>query len=400
MLDCDNSILMIKMKNMNKKSLMLMVASAFALGMNAQGKYTIDGNLKNADGKKIYLSVGDFGATETDSTVVANGKFTFKGEIDAPFKSGTLILGDLTDYRNAKAWQIAVEPITITVAGDANQPESVVVNAGKIQEDLNRMQKEMEVFEKPLRQLNDAYYAQQTQEGRDSVGNLMESYRKQYQEYSDNYMKTRTNSYYATQFLNMDMGNMKYEDIKAIWEKLSPEVQKYGVNAKDVKSELEVLAKVRPGCPAPDFTANDINGKPFTLSSLKGKVVIIDFWASWCGPCRKSNPHMRELYAKYHKKGLDMVYVSDDDNNPAKWKAAVEKDQLIGDGFHHVLRGLKITDPVKYTMDKTNDISDKYAIHYLPTKYLIDKKGNIVCKINEGEDAKLDAQIEQLLNAK
>lgn len=400
MLDCDNSILMIKMKNMNKKSMMLIAASAFALGMNAQGKYTIDGNLKNADGKKIYLSVGDFGATETDSTVVANGKFTFKGEIDAPFKSGTLILGDLTDYRNAKAWQIAVEPITITVAGDANQPESVVVNAGKIQEDLNRMQKEMEVFEKPLRQLNDAYYAQQTQEGRDSVGNLMESYRKQYQEYSDNYMKTRTNSYYATQFLNMDMGNMKYEDIKAIWEKLSPEVQKYGVNAKDVKSELEVLAKVRPGCPAPDFTANDINGKPFTLSSLKGKVVIIDFWASWCGPCRKSNPHMRELYAKYHKKGLDMVYVSDDDNNPAKWKAAVEKDQLIGDGFHHVLRGLKITDPVKYTMDKTNDISDKYAIHYLPTKYLIDKKGNIVCKINEGEDAKLDAQIEQLLNAK
>lgn len=400
MLDCDNSILMIKMMNMNKKSIILIATSAFALGMNAQGKYTIDGNLKNADGKKIYLSVGDFGATETDSTVVANGKFTFKGEIDAPFKSGTLILGDLTDYRNAKAWQIAVEPITITVAGDANQAESIVVNAGKIQEDLNRMQKEMEVFEKPLRQLNDAYYAQQTQEGRDSVGKLMEPYHKQYSEYAKNYMTTRTNSYYATQFLNMDMGNMKYEDIKAIWEKLSPEVQKYGVNAKDVKSELEVLAKVRPGCPAPDFTANDINGKPFTLSSLKGKVVIIDFWASWCGPCRKSNPHMRELYAKYHKKGLDMVYVSDDDNNPAKWKAAVEKDQLIGDGFHHVLRGLKITDPVKYTMDRTNDISDKYAIHYLPTKYLIDKKGNIVCKINEGEDAKLDAQIEQLLNAK
>lgn len=379
---------------------MLMIASAFALGMNAQGKYTINGSLQNADGQKIYLSVGDFGATETDSTVVTNGKFTFQGEIDTPFKSGSLILGSLTDYRNAKMWQVAVEPITITVTGDANQPESVVVNAGKIQEELNRMNQEMEVFEKPLRRLSDAYYAQQTKEGKDSVQALQEPYFKMYREYTKNYMSTHTDSYYATQFLNMDMGNMTYEDIKAIWEKFSPEVQKYGVNAKDVKSELEVLAKVRPGCPAPDFTANDINGKPFTLSSLKGKVVIIDFWASWCGPCRKSNPHMRELYAKYHKKGLDMVYVSDDDSNPAKWKAAVEKDQLIGDGFHHVLRGLKITDPVKYTMDRTNDISDKYAIHYLPTKYLIDKKGNIVCKINEGEDAKLDAQIEQLLNAK
>ena len=385
---------------MNRKSTLLIVAAIFALNANAQGKYTINGNLQNAEGKTIYLMTGDFGSTEMDSTAVNNGKFTFKGELDSPFKSGTLVLGSLTDYRSAKSWQIAIEPGIISVNGDANQEKAVVVKAGKAQEELDGMEQEMSVFEKPLRQLSDALYAQQTKEGRDSVEKLMEPYRKQYQEYMSNYMNTRTNSYYATQFLSGAMGNMSYEEIKAIWDKLSPDVQKYGVSAKNVKTELETLAKVRPGKPAPDFTANDINGKPFTLSSLKGKVVIIDFWASWCGPCRKSNPHMRELYAKYHKKGLDMVYVSDDDSNPAKWKAAVEKDQLIGDGFHHVLRGLKITDPVKYTMDRTNDISDKYAIHYLPTKYLVDKKGNIVCKINEGDDAKLDAQIEQLLNAK
>lgn len=292
-----------------KKSILISAAAALTLQIAAQGKYTINGNLQNAEGQKIYLSVGDFGNTEIDSTVVANGKFTFQGELQEP-------------------------------------------------------------------------------------------YRKQYQEFTKNYIQTHTDSYYATQYLSMDMGSMTYEDIKAAWDKLSPDVQKYGVNAKAIKSELEVLAKVRPGKPAPDFTANDINGKPFTLSSLKGKVVILDFWASWCVPCRKSNPHMRELYAKYHKKGLDMVYVSDNDSNPAKWKAAVEKDQLVGDGFHHVLRGLKITDRARYTFDKTNDISDKYAIHFLPTKYLIDKKGNIVCKINEGEDAKLDAEIERLLNSK
>ena len=67
---------------------------------------------------------------------------------------------------------------------------------------------------------------------------------------------------------------------------------------------------------------------------------------------------------------------------------------------NHVLRGYKVIDPAKNTADKANDISDKYAIHFLPTKYLIDKKGNIVCKINEGEDAKLDAMIEKLLNEK
>lgn len=381
-----------------KKITMIVAASMVALSSFAQGKYSIIGNVQNAEGQKIYFNRGDFGNTETDSTVITGGKFTFNGEINVPFLSGNLCIGNPRDYQNAKVWQIAIEPLTIYVTGDASKQEGVTIKGGKVQDELNCMNKEMEVFIAPLTKLNEAYYNQTTQEGKDSINKIMEPYQKQYAEYIKNFMNTHTNSYFVTQFLSMDMGNMTYEEIKAVWEKLSPAVQKYGVRAADVKSELEVLAKVRPGCPAPDFTANDINNKPFTLSSLKGKVVIIDFWASWCGPCRKSNPHMRELYSKYHKKGLDMVYVSDDDNNPAKWKAAVEKDQLVGDGFHHVLRGLKMVDKAKYTFDKTNDISDKYAIHYLPTKYLIDKKGNIVCKINEGEDAKLDAMIEKLLN--
>ena len=76
----------------------------------------------------------------------------------------------------------------------------------------------------------------------------------------------------------------------------------------------------------------------------------------------------------------------------------MKKDQLTGEGFHHVLRGLKWDRSKGLAgMDKTNDISDKYAIHYLPTKFLIDREGKIVCKIGEGEDAKLDEQIEDLL---
>lgn len=97
---------------------------------------------------------------------------------------------------------------------------------------------------------------------------------------------------------------------------------------------------------------------------------------------------MKELYEKYGKKGLEFVYVSDDDSNPQKWRDAVKKDGL--ESFHHVLRGLKILDRKTYKMDKTNDISDKYAVHYLPTKYLVDKDGNMVGKFEtEGLTAKL-----------
>lgn len=346
----------------------------------------------------MYLYYGGFDNQKTDSVIVTGGKFCFKGKIDVPFMSGTLLLGNPRDYNNRKNWRVAIESQAITVNGDANNEKAVVIMGGKAQEELNRMTKEMSVFTDPMSELNKEYYAQQTQTGRDSISKLMEPYREQYVEYTKNYYNTHTDSYFATYYLRMDMGHMKYEDVKAVWDKLSPEVQKYGESAKDVKDELDVLEKVRPGMPAPDFTANDINGKPFTLSSLKGKVVIIDFWASWCVPCRKSNPHMRELYNKYHSRGLDLVYVSDDDSKPEAWKKAVEKDMLVGDGYHHVLRGMKWDRSKGLAgIDHTNDISDKYAIHFLPTKYLIDRKGNIVCKIDEGEDAKLDESLERLL---
>lgn len=380
------------------KHLMLLMVTAVAVGANAQGKFTINGNLQNAEGEKMYLYYGGFDNQKTDSVIVTGGKFCFKGEIDVPFMSGTLLLGNPRDYNNRKNWRVAIESQAITVNGDANNEKAVVIMGGKAQEELNRMTKEMSVFTDPMSELNKEYYAQQTQTGRDSISKLMEPYREQYVEYTKNYYNTHTDSYFATYYLRMDMGHMKYEDVKAVWDKLSPEVQKYGESAKDVKDELDVLEKVRPGMPAPDFTANDINGKPFTISSLKGKVVIIDFWASWCVPCRKSNPHMRELYNKYHSRGLDLVYVSDDDSKPEAWKKAVEKDMLVGDGYHHVLRGMKWDRSKGLAgIDHTNDISDKYAIHFLPTKYLIDRKGNIVCKIDEGEDAKLDESLERLL---
>jgi len=376
-------------------TLLLAVALIWATAIQAQGKFSIHGTLQNADGQKVYLCTDE----STDSATIINGKFTLQGKIDVPFLNGTLSLGSPTDYMNENKWQIAIEPSDIHVTGNAKGKESICIIGGTAQEELNRIQKETNVFLKSFMELEKSYYTQQDQSAKDSISRLQENYRTQYKEYCENYMRTRTDSYYASQYLYMLMGHMTYEELKATWDNFSPNVQKYGINAQQIKSELETLAKVRPGKLAPDFTTKDINGKTFTLSSLKGKVVIIDFWASWCIPCRKSNPHMRALYAKYHSKGLDMVYVSDDDSNPNKWKDAVEKDQLIGDGFHHVLRGLKV-DKAKQTFDKTNDISDKYAIHFLPTKYLIDKNGNIVCKINEGEDAKLAAQIEQLLNAK
>jgi thiol-disulfide isomerase/thioredoxin len=149
---------------------------------------------------------------------------------------------------------------------------------------------------------------------------------------------------------------------------------------------------------AHEFTKQDINGQTLSLASLRGKYVLLDFWASWCGPCRKGNPHLKSLYSKYKDKGLEIVGVSDDDRDLAAWKKAVEQD---GIGiWRHVLRGL---DMEKRMANQPNpdDISDYYGIHSLPTKILIDPQGKIIGRYGGGgeDDEAMDKKLASIFGA-
>ena len=135
----------------------------------------------------------------------------------------------------------------------------------------------------------------------------------------------------------------------------------------------------------------DIDGKPFRLAGLRGKVVLLDFWASWCAPCRASNPHLKELYAEYKDKGFEIVCIADDDSNLEAWHKAIEKDGI--GAFRHVLRGLKWKDGKP---DKSADISEHYGIHFLPTKILVGKDGMIVGRYGGGEEEQLDAKLAEI----
>ncbi len=100
---------------------------------------------------------------------------------------------------------------------------------------------------------------------------------------------------------------------------MSPELKQTGFG-KEIKEELDGLRGGSPGSVAHVFAKNDINGQPLSLADYKGKYVLIDFWASWCGPCRKGNPHLKSLYAKYKEKGFEIIGISDDDSKPEAWK--------------------------------------------------------------------------------
>ena len=238
---------------------------------------------------------------------------------------------------------------------------------------------------------NKAYY--QTS-NRDSVSRLMEPYRKMYMERMTDYMKKYPSTALTANFLRMDTGRMTLEQLKEAYNKLD-ETAKQTSAGKEIASEIATLDRVAPGNPAPEIAKNDlVTGKPFALSSLKGKVVLLDFWASWCVPCRKSNPHVKALYEKYRKKGFDVVYVADNDSRPSDALKAIEEDGIKK--YHHVLRGLKEKrgpNGERMGFDKSEDVSEQYAIHFLPTKYLIDREGNIIGKVNDNE---LDAKLKEI----
>ncbi len=149
----------------------------------------------------------------------------------------------------------------------------------------------------------------------------------------------------------------------------------------DLKNRVELEEKLQPGNMAPEITLPDRDGKPVSLSSMRGKVVLIDFWASWCGPCRRDNPEVVRMYNRFKDKGFDIFGVSLD-RDAASWLAAIEKDGLT---WTHV-------SDLKYWQSAG---AEAYGVKAIPHTVLIDREGKIIARKLRGKA--LEDKLEEIL---
>lgn len=350
--------------------------------------FTIDGHIDKPQDKaiaKIFRFEGQK-VIPLDSTTVNDKTFTLKGQIEQPdmyFLTIDGLNGNLP---------VLLENAEIKLEVYADSLITSDFSGGK---ETNYF-RDYQDFIKSLRarntkissQFNEANKIQDTAKTSE-LRRQYEALLKENDAYELEYMSENNDATLSALILERNLNSKKYtfNTIKDIYTNFSDAVKETR-SAKTISDYITNNQKTAIGQPVQEFSGPTPDGKTIALNDIKGKVTIIDFWAAWCGPCRKENPNVVKVYEKYHDKGLEIIGVSLDGNPRQKgakdaWIKAIEKDNLT---WHHVSNLQYFNDP----------IAKLFNINSIPATFIIDDKGTIVAKNLRGRA--LEDKIAELLN--
>ncbi|XLS30980.1 redoxin domain-containing protein [Flavobacteriaceae bacterium M23B6Z8] len=334
------------------------------------------------DGKKVYVKKSDEQnlPVTLDSTEVKDGSFTVSGFSETPELHYVFIEGV-----QGNLGYIA-EPGKINVVAYKDSITKSILGGSPSNEEFNDFLTESKMIANKMKAIQDEFAEAAKKGDTVTLGTLRETYDELMTEAKDfetEFIKDHPNSFMSALILERMLfsGAKDTEEIQELFKPISEEIKTTRVG-KNISKKLQELTKTSIGSIAPEFQGPTPEGTMLSLSDAKGKVTIIDFWASWCKPCRVENPRVVKMYHKYHDQGLNIIGVSLDKTADA-WKKAIEVDSLP---WHHVSN-------LKYWQDP---IARLYNVRSVPATYILDENGKIVAKNLRGEA--LDAKVAELLS--
>jgi len=356
---------------MKKFAFILLIGALLASCAGKKDQFSIKGTISGVDSGMVYLQkydseTGDW--NKIDSVALAKGEFNFKGKIGLPemwyinMNEKQIFVPLFVENADiqVKIYVDSVDKSEITGSATHDQYKSYL--AGN--DSLNKQMEIIYVQWKAAKESNDTLAMTRI----DSLsGEIDKQLKKKLVDFAKNNPQTVVSPYIiirnAWQFDLPDL-----EEIAVVFDTSL----NGSVYTKALKKRIDILRSVQIGQIAPDFTMNDSLGKPVTLSSLKGKVLLVDFWASWCSPCRAENPNVVKAWKDFNKKGFDVLGVSFD-NNREKWINAIKSDGLT---WNHVsdLKGWG------------NAAGKIYGVNSIPANVLLDRDQKIIGRNLRGEE--------------